>query len=343
MIGIDPRAARITWTVIVILLLVALVYAIQETLFIFILAILFAYMLWPLVRFLNRKLPGKSKTPALAIVYVLLVVVMVLAGFAIGSSLAAEANALADKVPAILARASQPVAVPANPAAALKVKILGFVQDQVVSHSQEIVSLLSRGAVTILSHVEVLLFVVLVPILSFFFVKDGAALLQDFLNNIGDVERRQRTQDILGDIHVLLVQYIRALVLLSLAAFVAYTGFLGLMRAPYPILLGAIAAPLEFIPMAGPLAAGALIVLVTGLSGYHHVVMIVVFLIAFRIFQDYVLSPYLLSAGMELHPLLVIFGVVAGGEIAGVAGAFLSVPILAVVRIVYRQLKTAGS
>jgi predicted PurR-regulated permease PerM len=39
-----------------------------------------------------------------------------------------------------------------------------------------------------------------------------------------------------------------------------------------------------------------------------------------------------------LHPLIVIFGVLAGSQIAGIAGAFLSVPVLATLRIVYRQV-----
>ena len=46
-----------------------------------------------------------------------------------------------------------------------------------------------------------------------------------------------------------------------------------------------------------------------------------------------------MSKGVELHPLLVIFGVFAGGEIGGVAGIFLSVPVLAVVRLLYHHLK----
>ncbi len=66
---------------------------------------------------------------------------------------------------------------------------------------------------------------------------------------------------------------------------------------------------------------------------------ILAFLAAFRVFQDYVLSPRLLSAGMKLHPLVIIFGVLVGGHIAGIAGSFLSVPVLATLRIVYRQLQ----
>jgi predicted PurR-regulated permease PerM len=78
------------------------------------------------------------------------------------------------------------------------------------------------------------------------------------------------------------------------------------------------------------------------LSGSHHLLAIFAFLVAFRFFQDYVVSPHLLSAGMKLHPLLVIFGVLAGASVAGIAGSFLSVPVLAALRVVYRQLLTKG-
>jgi predicted PurR-regulated permease PerM len=77
---------------------------------------------------------------------------------------------------------------------------------------------------------------------------------------------------------------------------------------------------------------------VAGLSGYDHLFWIVIFIIAFRLFQDYVVSPYLLSSGTELHPLVVIFGVLAGGQLAGIAGTFLSVPVMATLRIIFRQL-----
>ena len=57
--------------------------------------------------------------------------------------------------------------------------------------------------------------------------------------------------------------------------------------------------------------------------------------------QDYVLSPHLMGRGVELHPLLVLFGVFAGAEVAGVAGTFLSVPALALCRILYLRLRKA--
>ena len=89
--------------------------------------------------------------------------------------------------------------------------------------------------------------------------------------------------------------------------------------------------------MVGPFTGAIVILAVSGLGGYQHVLWIVAFLAAFRIFQDYVLSPLLLSEGVELHPLLIIFGVLAGGSIAGIPGSFLSVPVLATLRVIFRE------
>jgi predicted PurR-regulated permease PerM len=130
----------------------------------------------------------------------------------------------------------------------------------------------------------------------------------------------------------------RALLFLCLATLIAFSLVLSIMRVPYAMLLASIAFPLEFIPLVGPLAAAAIIIGVSLFSGAH-VIWVVIFLGVYRMFQDYVLSPHLMSKGVELHPLLVIFGVFAGGEIAGVKGVFLSVPILALLRLLYYRLR----
>jgi len=78
---------------------------------------------------------------------------------------------------------------------------------------------------------------------------------------------------------------------------------------------------------------------VTGLSGYSHVLLYIVFWIVFRMVQDYAISPYLMGKGVQLNPLLVLFGVLAGEQIAGVTGMFLSVPLLAISRVVFVRLR----
>src|SRR5882724_12739488 len=99
MMGIDPRAARATWTMILIGLLCLVIYSIRNTFFIFIVSLLFAYLLLPLVDFIDRVLPLKrSRTPALAIVYLLLVGGIVIGGVEIGARVAEQATNLGAKI-----------------------------------------------------------------------------------------------------------------------------------------------------------------------------------------------------------------------------------------------------
>ena len=338
--GLDRRAASYTLTVLFILLLVAVVYLIRETLFVFALALLFAYLLWPLVHYLDRHLPGRSRVPALAIVYLSLVGMLVAVGIAVGSRVVLEANALALRIPELLSRLEKPVALIASTTLpTFKETVISALQKQLVEHSRDLLSLLPNLVLGFLSHAGSLVYIVLVPILGFFFLKDGPESRNSLLEMLTEGSGRDEIREIVADVHLLLAQYMRALILLAAAAFAAYGLFLSLIGVPYAILLAAIAFLLEFIPLLGPLVAAVAILIVAASSGFHHLLWILLFLIVFRVFQDYALSPHLLSKGAKLKPVVVIFGILAGAQIAGIPGSFLAIPILATIRIVYRQLK----
>ena len=103
MLGIDPRAARAAWTVFLLALLVATAYAIRETLAVFVIALLFGYLLTPLVGLVARFTPQRvSFTIALAIVYLLLVGAILGLALTLGARLVDEANSLAAQLPNLL-------------------------------------------------------------------------------------------------------------------------------------------------------------------------------------------------------------------------------------------------
>jgi predicted PurR-regulated permease PerM len=342
MLGLDRRAARYTWTAAVILILLVALYLIRTTLFVFIVALLFAYLLSPLVDFLDRVLPtSRTRTPALVIAYLILVGILVFAGVELGTRVVEQANALVKKLPDLLGKATGAGPMPAGPKTITE-SVLGNLHSQIRQHANDIVTYLPKAGMTALSIMGKMVFIVVVPILSFFFLKDGRMMRQQVLDLFEDGPRRDLLEDVARDINLLLIQYMRALLILSLATFTAFSVFFSFTGVPYPLLLAGFAALLEFIPVVGPLAAAVTILLVAGVSGYGNIMWILVFLGLYRIFQDYILSPRLLSAGVELHPLLVIFGVFAGGEIGGVPGTFLSVPTLALARVLYRRLQKPG-
>jgi len=342
MLGIDARAARYTWTAALVVILLCLVYLMRTTLFVFIMALLFGYLLSPLVDVIDRFLPAsRTRTPALAIAYLIFIAVLFVGVTQIGSRAIEEANSLAKSMPAKLARFEQPNASVSADVNSFKAQVLQKVQEQLARSSGDIISSLPRAGAKILSLAGNLAYVVIVPILGFFFLKDGHQMRQRFLELIDDDQRRAQVDGLLADVDLLLAHYMRAILTLSLGTFTAYSIFFGILRVPYNVLLAALAAMLEFIPTIGTFSACVIIVIVTAVSG-GPVVGAIIFLIVYRIFQDYVLSPLLMRAGVQLDPLLALFGVFAGAELAGVPGAFLSVPVLALIRIVYRRIRQHG-
>jgi predicted PurR-regulated permease PerM len=337
---INRRAASFTFTVATVLVVLYLIYLIRSTLFVFILALLFAYLLSPLVNLLDRFLPGRTRTPALALAYLIFVGVSVFLIFEIGSTVVEQASALAKKLPDMLAAWQQPTPSVAPAVNSIKDEVLGRLRAEVAQHSGDLVSYVPQFGLKFLSLASRLIYFVIVPILAFFFLKDANAMRRHVLDFAELGPRRELLEEIMADINLLLAHYMRSVFALSLAVFVAYSIFFSIMGVPYVMLLAAIGAMLEYIPMLGPATAGAIILVVTAVAG-SHLLVIFIFLLIYRMFQDYMLSPHLMGHGVELHPLLILFGVFAGAEIAGIAGAFLSVPVLALVRILYVRLRRA--
>lgn len=337
MLGIDPKAARAAWTVFLLALLMLAAYAARDTLVVFAVALFLAYMLSPMVAMVERYTPKRiSRVPALAIVYLILIGLLVVLGITVGSRIADEAGRLAKTLPAMINGGDWVNKLPLpgwlEPS---RQKILDWGRERFKAGGNSILPYLQSVGEHVFSGARYVLYIVLVPILAFFFLKDGRVIVRDILASITDIRRRKLVDSILDDIGLLLGKYIRALVFLSLASFVMYSLFLGFTGAPYAVLLAGVACLGEFIPVIGPLAAGVLIVIVTGLAGYTHLLWFLIFWGLFRLFQDYVLSPNLMSAGVELNPMLVLFGVLAGEQVGGVAGMFFSVPVIAILRLVF--------
>jgi predicted PurR-regulated permease PerM len=178
---------------------------------------------------------------------------------------------------------------------------------------------------------------VIVPLLSIFFLKDGTAFSQILLDLVQSRPQRELLQGVLSDLNQMLAHFIRAQLILAALTLVVYSSALGMMGMNYALVLGTVGGLLEFIPVVGPLVAALMIIVVALLTSYQHWLALVIFLGCWRLIQDYVTSPRIMGQSMELHPLAAIFGVMAGGEVAGILGIFLSIPVMASLRIVFRR------
>lgn len=117
----------------------------------------------------------------------------------------------------------------------------------------------------------------------------------------------------------------------------AYVAGLNLLRVPYATVLGVISGFLEFIPIIGPLISSILITGVALGSGYRHLISLLLFLAIWRGIQDYLVAPHIMGKQLRLHPLAVVFGVLAGAEVGGIIGVYLSIPVMVTIRIFWRR------
>jgi predicted PurR-regulated permease PerM len=338
MLEIDDRALRVVWTVFLFGLLLAFVYFIRDTILLFAGAIFFAYMLSPLVGLVERFMP-RRRNLALALVYILLIGLLVAVGFQVIPTIGEQATSLATRVPSVVSSTKStnfPLPAWLEP---IRVQVMNTLSREATHLEASVVPFIQRTGTRLLSGLSYILPIILVPILAFFFLKDGEEIRDQLIGAVNGQRDRTTLELILDDVHVVLKSYIRALVLLALASFLAWLIFLSLMRYPYELLLAGVAGLLEFIPVFGPATALVIMLIVCAVSNSGGLIWIIVFWGCYRVFQDYVFSPYLMSARVELHPLLVLFAILAGNSIGGVPGMFFSIPVIAILKVIYARLR----
>ena len=191
----------------------------------------------------------------------------------------------------------------------------------------------------VLVSITYLPWLLLVPILAFFFLKDVNLFRLSVLRIFPAGRWRYRAELVMADVNTTLAAYTRAsliscLLIATICTFGFY--FIGLK---YALLLGILAGILEFVPLLGPITV-AVIVILTAAAGDNprNAIFAAIFLAILRVVHDYVTYPRIVRGGLHLHPLAIILSVLAGEQVAGIPGVFLAIPIIAVFTVIYRHV-----
>jgi len=335
----DNRTARVLSTILLFAAVGAFLWGARQTVIAFLFAIFFAFLLDPLVNLLSRtKIARNSRGRAILIVYLVLIAVIGGALALAGPKLVSEGRNLGTQLPSLIDKVtSGQIAHQIGSRRGWSWNTQVRAEQFLSSHREAILhwarSLEGRAA-QLASNV---VWLILIPILAIFFLRDGREFSDSATEALDRRSQKQFLRGVIDDLHEMLAAYIRAQLILAAISAVVYSIVLTVLRVPYSFVLGALGGVMEFVPVVGPLVAAALILGVSFLSNYSHLLLVVVFLGIWRLIQDYVNAPRIMGSKVELHPLAVLFGVLAGAEIAGVLGVYLSVPIMATLRILWRR------
>jgi predicted PurR-regulated permease PerM len=323
-----------------------LLFALRGVILLLLLSTLFAYLVAPLVEFLCRPVtrgrrPWAIPRPlAIAMVYLALFATVGVAGYVLLPLLGAQVTEFGRQIPSYIAYARdhllawKHVINPDHFPQGIRETI-----DRTVARTVDAAgNSLSHAFGDLLPLLGYLPWFILIPVVAFFLLKDGAAFRRDILSTLPRGRLRGRGAEVFEDINDALAAYMRAALLACLLVGVLCTIGFVLIGVPYALLFGVVAGLLEFIPLIGPLAVALGATLVTSFHSINQAMWVVAFLGALRLAQDYVVFPRLVRRGIHMHPLGVILAILSGAELAGMAGVFLAIPAVAVLSVMHRHL-----
>ncbi len=318
-----------------------------------ILSIFFAYFVYPLVAFLSQpiRIAGRQyampRTLAIGLSYIIIVAVIVVGIYFLAPSLGSQFPEFTEQ--ARLYWTSIGVKMQGLIEYFRSHRMPGPLLDAINGAIPSIIEKVSQTVSSVLTGmvewVAFLPWLVLIPVLSFFLLKDVDSFRRSALQTLPKGRWRWRADEFFQDINSALAAYIRAQ--LTACLFIGVVCAIGftLLGLPSPLVLGVIAGICEFVPLVGPLLIAVIAAVLAMLhAGPFSAFLVLLFLGVLRIVQDYVIYPRLIGQGIHLHPLAVIVAILAGAELAGIAGIFLAIPAVAILTVSYRHwLEHRGS
>jgi putative heme transporter len=177
---------------------------------------------------------------------------------------------------------------------------------------------------------EVLINLVIVLVLSIFMLLERDRI-RDWALRFFEEGQRQRVRTLSANAIGKLGAYVRGQFILMVMVGVGATIGMLILGVPFALPLGMLAFFAEAIPMAGPWIAGIPIVLVAFFESPLTALLIGIWFTVLQQLESYVLGPVVHGHVVKLSPLVVMFGILAGATVAGVVGAIIAVPLVAVI------------
>jgi len=180
---------------------------------------------------------------------------------------------------------------------------------------------------------------ILIPIYTFLLLYYRAMLIH-FSVVLFAEEQKHRVLEILGQIKSIIQSYMVGLLLETTAVAVLNSAGLLVLNVQYAILLGVMAAILNLVPYIGGLVATVLAVMVTFISHPEIDVLlgVVGVFIAVQVIDNNFLVPFIVGSKVRINALVSIVGVLVGGALAGLSGMFLSIPAIAMMKVVFDRV-----
>lgn len=325
------------WRLIVFCLLVAItcyfIYLLSSLLPVFIFAGLLAYLLNPIVLWLMNH--NVKRSIAIFIIYFSVfftLSITIILGF---PKVIIELNELAEMIPFYTEQVREYMQQIQNNYQRIDLpeSIRQVIEEIINKIEMWILNLTTQFADGIIDTFSKIIYLLITPILAFYILKDWENLEKRILRAM-PIPVRTHISKLGEEINIILKKFIRGhLIVASIVGMLSAIGF-SILGVEFALTLGIIAGIADLIPYFGPVIGMIPAVMVGLLQSSNLAIKIMILMILIQQIESNIISPKILGDSVGLHPLSIIFVVLAGGHLFGLLGMVLAVPTVAIIRTI---------
>jgi predicted PurR-regulated permease PerM len=319
--------------------------SVKATAILFIAALFFAYLIFPLVRRLNERLPLVA---AVLLVYLFIAVLIAAVVQLLVPPLVSDVQNAAKAAPGLIARYSLIIADPTNPLvrwlspsergylATFPAQIVHFFQVNAFDTA-------SKTLTVVLSTISVLAAFIVIPVLAAYMLLDAESIKSSFLGLL-PARNRSKAETIIAELDKVVGGFIRGQLIDGSILGTMLTVMLFIMHVPYALLIGVVSGALNFIPYAGAaIAFVPAVALAFSYNGLTNAIVVAALIAVIHMIDGNFVSPRVLKENVNLSPFWIVVAILIGSELFGLPGTFLAVPAAAMLRVLREQLLPGGT
>ncbi|MGL4521646.1 MAG: AI-2E family transporter [Bacilli bacterium] len=182
------------------------------------------------------------------------------------------------------------------------------------------------------------LLLIVIPFIVFYFLKDTDELIDGFYSLV-PVKVRNITRSFMSELGESLGNYVRGQLYVATCIGLAATLLFKIIGLKYSLLMGIAVGVTNIIPYFGPVLGAIPAVIIAITMNFKMVLLVVIVVFCLQFVEGNILSPVIVGKKVSIHPVLIIFALLAGSSFGGIAGMLLAVPALVVLRVIVDHIR----
>jgi predicted PurR-regulated permease PerM len=296
----------------------------------FFIAALITYLLHPLVEKIHEM--GLNRGLAVVIIYTLFFGGVGLAIYKGVPAFISQIRELAENLPEVANQYRDMLESIQHQTSHWPMGLHERIEDGIVGFEQKLEAILSNALNGMVNIVNSLFVIAIIPFIAFYMLKDINTIKKSAWYLTPQKWRKQGIL-FLRDVNESLGSYIRGQLLVCVVIGTISSVLFWIIKINYPLLLGIIIGVTNVIPYFGPIIGAIPAVIIAATVSVKMVIFVVIIIFVLQFLEGNILSPLIVGKSLHMHPLMIMLALLAGGEVGGVIGLILAVPILAIIKV----------